>query len=151
MKIPSSNGFTLIEIVVVVAIVGLLASFAVPVYVQYVARAQVADGVSLTHRVRAAVEEFVVDKGIFPASIADLERYNVEFSSNYVASISLAPAAGTVVSGEVVTEFKNINVSQLIAGRRISYFRSPEGDWSCQREGVGGTTLDQALLPKQCD
>ena len=59
MRKSSSDGFTLIEIMVVVAIVGLLASFAAPIYQQYVARAQVADGVSLTQRVRAAVEEYL--------------------------------------------------------------------------------------------
>lgn len=151
MRQTSSGGFTLIEIMVVVAIVGLLAAFAVPIYQQYVARAQVADGVSLARRVRAAVEEYVVDKGTFPSDTTELARYEVKLSSKYVTSINLAPAAGTSASGEIVTQFRSTNVSQLIAGGTISYFRSPEGIWSCLGEGNGTTTLDQMLIPKQCN
>ena len=136
---------------VVVAIVGLLASFAAPIYQQYVARAQVADGVSLTQRVRAAVEEYIVEQGTFPTGPADLARYDVQLSSKYVTSINLTPVAGTMASGEIVTEFRSTKVSKLIAGGRISYFRAPEGIWSCLGEGNGNTTLDQALIPKQCN
>lgn len=150
MRKSSSDGFTLIEIMVVVAIVGLLASFAAPIYQQYVARAQVADGVSLTQRVRAAVEEYIVEQGTFPTDPADLARYDVQLSSKYVTSINLTPVAGTMASGEIVTQFRSTNVSRLIAGGSISYFRSPEGIWSCLGEGNGNTTLDQMLIPKQC-
>jgi len=60
------QGFTLIELMIVVAIIGILAAIAIPAYQDYTIRAQVSEGLNLTGACKAAVTEFYQDTGGFP-------------------------------------------------------------------------------------
>jgi type IV pilus assembly protein PilA len=64
------QGFTLIELMIVVAIIGILAAIAIPAYQDYTIRAQVSEGLNLTGACKAAVTEFYQDTGGFPATNA---------------------------------------------------------------------------------
>ena len=59
------QGFTLIELMIVVAIIGILAAIAIPAYQDYTIRAQVSEGLSLSSGAKAAVAEFFQDSGPF--------------------------------------------------------------------------------------
>jgi len=80
------QGFTLIELMIVVAIIGILAAIAIPAYQDYTIRAQVSEGLSLSGGAKAAVTEYYQDRGTMPAT-------------NAVAGV---PAAGTI-SGKYVS------------------------------------------------
>ncbi|WP_017430285.1 pilin [Vreelandella jeotgali] len=67
------RGFTLIELMIVVAIIGVLASIAIPQYQNYTARAQVAEGISLTAPLKSALSEFVALTGDMPKDTDELE------------------------------------------------------------------------------
>ena len=80
------QGFTLIELMIVVAIIGILAAIAIPAYQDYTIRAQVSEGLNLAGGAKAAVSEYTMDRGLFP-------------TSNGQAGLSLAPS----ITGKYVT------------------------------------------------
>ena len=65
------QGFTLIELMIVVAIIGILAAVAIPAYQDYTVRAQVTEGLSLASAAKTAVSEFFATNGSLPASNAE--------------------------------------------------------------------------------
>lgn len=80
------KGFTLIELMIVVAIIGILAAIAIPAYQDYTIRAQVSEGLNLAAAAKTSVAEFWTNRGTFPASNA-----------------SAGLAAATDINGEYVT------------------------------------------------
>src|SRR6267154_3710456 len=62
------KGFTLIELMIVVAIIGILAAIAIPAYQDYTIRAQVTEGLNLADAVKVAVADFYTQNGAFPAA-----------------------------------------------------------------------------------
>ena len=61
------QGFTLIELMIVVAIIGILAAIAIPAYQDYTIRAQVSEGINLASGAKASISEYFMDTGSFPA------------------------------------------------------------------------------------
>jgi len=94
------QGFTLIELMIVVAIIGILAAIAIPAYQDYTIRAQVSEGLNLAAGSKTAVTEFYQDTGNWPA---DNTTAGVEAPANingkYTTSVNIALASITVTYG----------------------------------------------------
>ena len=92
------QGFTLIELMIVVAIIGILAAIAIPAYQDYTIRAQVTEGLNLASSVKAAVAESYADKGVWPADLAALGIAE-EPSGKYVETITVTDGTIDITYG----------------------------------------------------
>ena len=92
------KGFTLIELMIVVAIIGILAAIAIPAYQDYTIRSQVTEGLNLASSVKAAVAESFADKGVWPADLAALGIVN-EPQGKYVSGIQVATGTINITYG----------------------------------------------------
>jgi type IV pilus assembly protein PilA len=131
--IKKHQGFTLIELMIVVSIIGILASVAIPLYTNYLIRAQVTEGLDLSSGARIAAEEYFVNRGVFATTNASvgLPAANT-ISGNYVTQVQL------IVGGDVQVTFGN-EVHPDINGATISITPATNGgsvSWTCDRGAI---------------
>ena len=95
------QGFTLIELMIVVAIIGILAAIAIPAYQDYTIRAQVSEGMNLAAAAKAAVAEDFLNEGVPPANRTDagMTANATDTSGKYVTSVGVANGVITVTYG----------------------------------------------------
>jgi type IV pilus assembly protein PilA len=98
------QGFTLIELMIVVAIIGILAAIAIPAYQDYTIRAQVSEGMTLAAAAKTAISESFSDKGEAPATrvIAGMTALATDTSGNYVTSVLVTNGTITIAYGNEV-------------------------------------------------
>ncbi|HGO6184792.1 TPA: pilin, partial [Neisseria gonorrhoeae] len=122
------KGFTLIELMIVIAIVGILAAVALPAYQDYTARAQVSEAILLAEGQKSAVTEYYLNHGIWPenndkAGVASPS----DIKGKYVKSV-------TVTNGVVTATMASSNVNKEIKDKRLSLWaRRQDGSvkWFC--------------------
>ncbi len=140
------QGFTLIELMIVVAIIGILAAIAIPAYQDYTIRAQVSEGLNLSGGAKAAVSEYYMDKGDMPADndIAGLADDD-EIQGKYVSSV-------LITDGVITITYDAADVHTLIAGSTLQL--SPVTvnvgavGWTCS--SVTTPVLENKHLPASC-
>jgi type IV pilus assembly protein PilA len=126
------QGFTLIELMIVVAIIGILAAIAIPAYQDYTIRAQVTEGINLATGSKVAVTEYFQDKGSFPTtnSLAGVSAANT-IKGKYVSSVTVG-AAGiiTVVYGGSAPANSEL-VGDTLIMTPTSAVGAGSVEWSC--------------------
>jgi len=149
-------GFTLIELMIVVAIIGILAAVAIPQYQNYVARAQVAEGLALASGVKTAIVEFHNNNGRFPINNAEagLEVYT-DITGKYVRVVTLVSDLGTLFkAGDIVIQFKpEPEAHSSIAGSLLLLRPTDNGgsiSWVCLSSPDYPTFDITDYLPSSC-
>lgn len=123
------QGFTLIELMIVVAIIGILAAIAIPAYQDYTIRAQVSEGMTLAASAKAAVAEAFANDGEAPALRVDagMTVPITDTSGNYVESMAVNDGTITITYGN--------EVNQVVDGETLSLtpYESPDLSvvWRC--------------------
>lgn len=93
----TASGFTLIELMIVVAIVSILAAIALPAYQDHVARAQVSEGLSLAGGAKTSVATYYMARSTFPADNSDAGlALPGSISSKYVKSVTIEDGTGVI-------------------------------------------------------
>ena len=98
------QGFTLIELMIVVAIIGILAAIAIPAYQDYTIRAQVSEGLSLSAGAKTAVAEFYQDQGAWPTDNNEAGlSLSTQITGKYVSDVGVVGPIVTVTYGQADT------------------------------------------------
>ena len=138
------QGFTLIELMIVVAIIGILAAIAIPAYQDYTIRAQVSEGLTLSGGAKAAVAEFRMDAGRWPSD-------NGTAGLSDAASITGKYTATVTVADNVITvEYGGDANSAYLSGRSVTMTATDQGgsvEWTCAGVGVATKHLPAACRP----
>ncbi len=146
MNTPSiqkvQQGFTLIELMIVVAIIGILAAIAIPAYQDYIGRAQVAEGVELAAGYKTPVEEIMGTNGTFITD-AEADAAKLRRKGNYVSNIESDDTNVLTIT------FKSTGVNAGIASTTIDMtYNTSTGIWTCATGATSGTPAK--YLPASC-
>jgi type IV pilus assembly protein PilA len=137
-----NRGFTLIELMIVVAIIAILAAIAIPAYQDYVIRSQVSEGASLAEGSKTALAEFFSNKGYFPTSNTSAGvAQPVSIQGNYVAKVTDTQGANTS-SGKITVTYGNQANSAIALSTLVFQGSAAAGAgstiWSCTTAIAGG-------------
>ncbi|HGT4377687.1 TPA: pilin [Neisseria meningitidis] len=140
------KGFTLIELMIVIAIVGILAAVALPAYQDYTARAQVSEAILLAEGQKSAVTEYYLNHGEWPANNSSAGvATSADIKGKYVQSVE-------VKNGVVTATMASSNVNNEIKGKKLSLWAKRQNGsvkWFCgqpvERANANGANNDDAV------
>ncbi|WP_374325642.1 pilin [Aquipseudomonas alcaligenes] len=142
MKAQMQKGFTLIELMIVVAIIGILAAVALPAYQDYTKRSHVSEGLSLASGAKTSVTEFYSSMGRFPENntSAGLAAANL-INGNAVTQVEVGNGGMiTITFNDKVENGDTLNLSPFTSAGSVK--------WKCK--ATGGTAVDAKFRPSNC-
>ena len=138
------KGFTLIELMIVVAIIGILAAIAIPAYQDYTIRSQVTEGMTLAGDLKASIAEFTAQTGEWPVDLIEAglgsAAVGTEKTGRYVAGVNVSNGTITITYGK--------DANQAIQNETLAFqpFSNANQDvvWRCGKSDQPTDTIDTA-------
>ncbi|HEZ5511280.1 TPA: pilin [Neisseria meningitidis] len=152
------KGFTLIELMIVIAIVGILAAVALPAYQDYTARAQVSEAILLAEGQKSAVTEYYLNHGKWPGDNSSAGVASAsDIKGKYVQSVEVA-------KGVITATMLSTGVNKEIQGKKLSLWAKRQNGsvkWFCGQPvtrndtatdvaAANGKKIDTKHLPSTC-
>jgi type IV pilus assembly protein PilA len=139
------KGFTLIELMIVIAIIGILAAVAVPQYQDYIIRTQVTEGLSLAAEVKTAVNDFYAAKSRLPTTNTSVGvGQSASLTGNYVTAVAVGNSGGITItygaraSAKIAAATLGLGVARNTAGGLV---------WICGNAGTPAGATEAAAQP----
>jgi type IV pilus assembly protein PilA len=161
MRKQTQKGFTLIELMIVVAIIGILAAIAIPAYQDYTIRAQVTEGLNLASAAKSGVAETFANTGAWPVDLTAAGMTNATPpSGKYVTGVTIGTGtitiayggqANSVINGLTVSLQPKISTNNDVIWV-CGYHAPPAGavDPASGASGGMANTLPAKYLPQNC-
>ena len=162
------KGFTLIELMIVVAIIGILAAIAIPAYTDYTVRGKVTEGLNLASSAKVSISEAFQANDMVGVAAASAEWANSFTRTKYVQNIAIAPGTGAITI-TYSNATPQINAATLVLtpsinGQVLGGAANQQGniDWACESAGgtatatarnlplAGGATILPRYVPTEC-
>ncbi|HGO9031461.1 TPA: pilin [Neisseria meningitidis] len=142
------KGFTLIELMIVIAIVGILAAVALPAYQDYTARAQVSEAILLAEGQKSAVTEYYLNHGIWPANNNSAGvATSTDIKGKYVEKVEVA-------KGVITATMLSTGVNKEIQGKKLSLWAKRQAGsvkWFCGQPVERNDTKDDTVADITAD
>ncbi|KTT62738.1 fimbrial protein [Pseudomonas oryzihabitans] len=147
----AQKGFTLIELMIVVAIIGILAAIAIPAYQDYIARAQMSEAMTLADGQKVKVSEVFSQNGTCPdnstAAVAGIDKAT-DINGKYVLSVTTGGTATTAGACTIAAKMKSSGVAGGIVSKTVTLTLSnaDKGSyvWTCTSDA------DKKYVPTSC-
>jgi len=139
------QGFTLIELMIVIAIIGILAAVAIPAYQDYTVRAKVSEAVAMASSAKTSLTEHYISQGSWPASASNA---NPEVSLSVPGSADHVQSMSHDGSGTITVTMASSGVGGSAGGKTITFAGSGSNSgvtWDCT-----GGTLSNQYRPAEC-
>jgi type IV pilus assembly protein PilA len=136
----TQKGFTLIELMIVVAIIGILAAIAIPAYQDYTIRAQVTEGLNLAGDLKAGVSEFYANNGAWPVDETELGLVAGDKTGKYVTGVVIVNGLITITYGDQA----NATIGGDTLGLEPGLSNNGDVEWLCGNHAEPAVFLDPA-------
>src|SRR5579862_6153904 len=144
------KGFTLIELMIVVAIIGILAAIAIPAYQDYTIRSQVTEGLNLADAIKTSVAEYYANNGTWPTTLQGASPglgYSADPFGKYVSDVTVLNGAINITYSGTAPQQANANITGGILSLVPKLSSNQDVIWICGNHTAAGLGTDPLTGP----